>query len=126
MKFKLASTHLYWWPVKVTVPHPDKSKAGEMLEMTFKMQFEALPRDEALALSETLTKMTPAQADKHRYDDIMRVVRDWDEDVLDDNDVPLAFSNDRLAAFMDLSWFRLGVYRAWKDSLIGDVARQGN
>ncbi|QDY99060.1 hypothetical protein FQ775_01005 [Nitratireductor mangrovi] len=126
MKFKLSHEHRYWWPVTVAVPHPDKDKAGSFLEMSFRMQFEALPREEALALSKKLAGLEPAEAERHRYDDIVRVARDWDEDVLDENDEPIPFSAARLAAFMELSWFRLGVYRAWSSSLVGDAARKGN
>ena len=46
MKFVLASTNRYWWPVKVRIPHP--TEAGKIIEHTLKIQFEALPRDEGI------------------------------------------------------------------------------
>lgn len=121
MKFTLTRKHLYWWPVKVAVPHPDKDRAGEQLEMEFRMQFESLPRSEADRLAE-LMKADPSA---HAHADIRLVARDWDGVVDDDGDA-VAFTAEALDEFMQISWYRLAVYRAWGASLVGDAARLGN
>lgn len=118
MQFVLTTTHLYWWPVKVSIPHPDADKAGETLEMEFKMQFASLPRDEADRLSETL-KTDP-------YADIKRVARNWDENVVDGKGKAIPFSAEALDELLRISWYRFAVYRAWGASLIDDKARLGN
>tara|TARA_R100001129_G_scaffold173048_1_gene144170 strand:+ start:2995 stop:3360 length:366 start_codon:yes stop_codon:yes gene_type:complete len=121
MKFTLTRAHLYWWPVKVAIPHPDKDKAGEQLEMTFKMQFEALPREDAERIAEDMKRDPETAANA----DIRRVARDWDE-VVDAEGKAIPFSTEALDELMQISWYRMAVYRAWGASLIGDAARLGN
>lgn len=121
MKFTLTSNHRYWWPVKVAIPHPDKDKAGEQIEMEFRMQFETLPRDEADRIAE-LMKGDPSQV----HADLKRVACDWDENVVDDGGKPVPFSVEALDQALQISWFRLALYRAWGASLVDDAARLGN
>jgi len=78
MKFVLSRNHLYWWPVTIAVPHPDLDRAGQMLEMTFRMRFEALPRDEARIMQERTAK--PAGEEEPNAD-LLRVIKGWDEGV---------------------------------------------
>jgi hypothetical protein len=126
MKFVLTTKHFYWWPVTVAVPHPDQKRAGEMLEMTFKLQFESLPRDEAKALYEQARALPAAEAEAQSHADLLRVVKDWDEDVVDDAGRPVPFSAEALQQLLQISWYRLGVYRAWAASQVGEAARRGN
>ncbi len=121
MKFVLSKKHLYWWPVTVSVPNPDRDRAGEMVEMTFRMRFEALPRDEALALQERA-----AGAEGSAHADMMRVVQGWDDDVVDDDGKAVPFSAEALQQLLQISWYRLGVYRAWAASLVGEAPKRGN
>ena len=121
MQFVLTTQHLYWWPVKVSIPHPDPAKAGEYLEMEFKMQFESISREEADRIS-NLIKADPAQ----EYADIKRVARNWDENVVDANGQAVPFSPEALDQLLQISWYRFAVYRAWGASLSGDKARLGN
>lgn len=126
MKFVLTRKHRYWWPVTVAVPNPDPDRAGEMVEMTFKMQFETLPRDEALALQERTAKAAGAEAEGAAYADLMRVVKGWDGDVVDENGCLVPFTLEALQQLLQVSWYRLGVYRAWTASLVGEAPRRGN
>lgn len=118
MKFVLTHKHRYWWPVTIAVPSAERERAGEMVEMTFKMQFEALPRDEAKALQDRMV-----EGEQHA--DLMHVVKDWDE-VVDEAGQPIPFSAEALQQLLQVSWGRLGVYRAWTASLVGEAARRGN
>jgi len=122
MKFTMTRKHRYWWPVKVAVPNPELDKAGEWLEMNFRMRFAALPREEADAISEKLKKSEGADI----HADLMRVVKDWDEDIIDADGKPIPFSPEAFAELLQISWYRMAVYRAWGDSLIGEAARRGN
>lgn len=126
MKFVLTKKHLYWWPVTVAVPHPDQARAGEMLEMTFRMQFEALPRDEAKAIYEQAKSLPAGEAEAQSHADLMRVVQGWDDDVIDDDGRPIPFSPEALQQLLQISWYRLAVYRAWAASQVGEAARRGN
>jgi hypothetical protein len=102
----------------VQLPHPDPDKAGETIAAEFKMQFEALPSDQAEALH------TAADGDRHAL--LKRAVRGWDEDVVGDDEKPLAFSAEAFDRLMQVSWFRIGVYRAWGESLVPGAAKRGN
>ena len=126
MKFVLSKTHLYWWPVTIAVPSPDRERAGEMVEMTFKMQFEALPRDEARAMYERLEALPAGKAETQTHADLMRVVKNWDEDVVDDAGRPVPFAPEVFAQMLQISWYRLGVYRAWTASLVSEAPKRGN
>lgn len=126
MKFVLTKKHLYWWPVTVSVPHPDQERAGEMLEMTFRMQFESLPRDEAKALYERIGALPAGEAEAQSHADLMRVVKGWDDDVVDDDGRPVPFSAEALQQLLQISWYRIGVYRAWAASQVGEATRRGN
>lgn len=125
MKFVLTKKHLYWWPVTVAVPSPDPERAGEMVEMSFKMRFEALPRDEARAMQERIRALPANEAETETHADLMRVAKGWD-DVVDEDGVPVPFSADALSELLQISWYRLGVYRAWAASLVGEAPRRGN
>jgi hypothetical protein len=126
MKFVLTRKHLYWWPVTVAVPSPDQDRAGEMVEMTFKMRFESLPRDEAKAMQDRIRALPENEAEAESHADLMRVVKGWDDDVIDDDGKPVPFSPEALRKLLQVSWYRLGVYRAWAASLVGEAPRRGN
>lgn len=126
MKFVLTRKHLYWWPVTVSVPSPERDRAGEMVTMEFRMQFAALPRDEARALQERMRATPAGEGESEAHADLMRVVKGWDEDVVDEAGRPVPFSTEALAELLQISWYRLGVYRAWAASLVGEAARRGN
>ncbi|PRD45337.1 hypothetical protein C5748_03845 [Phyllobacterium phragmitis] len=125
MKFKLVDKYAYWWPVKVSVPDPDRP--GKFLNQTFDMKFEALSKSEADAMSDDFMRLeSDEERVKQRDNMLYRICKDWrgvqDDD--DKSDVP--FSDATFAQAMQWSWFRTGVYVAFSESLAGEQARKGN
>lgn len=124
MKFVLASTYRYWWPIVIRVPHPDEP--GKILEQTFKMQFEPQPREEAIAAQEAYEKLkTQRERDAHEAEQLAKVCKNWD-DVVDKDGGSTPFTPETIAQALNLGWFRTGVYRGYYDSLNGEEARLGN
>lgn len=124
MKFVLTREHLYPWPVTVSVPNPDRP--GEVIEQSFVMTFRALPLDESKVIDAEIAALAPAQQ-AERSDDLLRsVARGWDDQVIDDEGKPIPFSPGALELAMQHSWFRIGVYSAYRRSLQGRAADQGN
>lgn len=126
MKFKVTSEHVYWWPVECSVPDPDPKKAGKFQKQSFKMQFRAMPKDEAERLLNEIAALPAAERQAREHDLLMKVCLNWDESVVGEDDQPLEFSAAVLQQLAGLSWFRLGVYRAYNQSLTGEEARLGN
>lgn len=123
MKFRLTSDHTYPWPVIVSVPDPEN--AGAVIEQSFVMTFRAMPLDEAHRLDEEIEAL-PAKEQSRRQDDVLRrVAIGWDEDVVGDDGKPIPFNQVALDQAIQLSWFRIGCYRAYRESLMGQ-AKAGN
>ncbi|WP_349295235.1 hypothetical protein ABEB22_18305 (plasmid) [Thioclava sp. 'Guangxiensis'] len=124
MKFTLAKTVRYWWPV--TVRMPDPQNPGKIAEQQLKVLFEPKGRDAAIASQEALSKLdTPKERADHEHSELKAVVKGWD-DVLDEEGTSVPFSEEMLGAALQMSWFRTGVYSAYADSLSGQEARLGN
>lgn len=124
MKFRLTAEHVYDWPVTVSIPDPDKP--GEVIEQGFKMRFRAMPRDEAEALDAEIASLPPREAMKREDDVLRRVCLGWDDAVIDDAGKAVPFSSEALEQAMRFSWFRIGCYRAYRQSLQGEAAKRGN
>lgn len=124
MKFKLVDTYRYWWPVIVRIP--DEHNAGKMVEQQLKVLLEPQPREQAVAAAETYSKLKTARAQAdHEHDQLIAVVKNWDEaEDQDKNPIPFTEANFRQA--LQHTWFRVGVYNAYTDSLNGIEARVGN
>ncbi|WCK69928.1 hypothetical protein G6L96_009000 [Agrobacterium tumefaciens] len=124
MKFVLADTYSYWWPVIIRAPHPDEP--GKILERTLKVQFEPQPREDAIAAQEIyVTLKTQRERDAHEAQQLKAVCKNWD-DVVDADGGAVAFTPDNIAKALEIGWFRSGVYRAYTESLNGEEARLGN
>ncbi|MFN3313284.1 MAG: hypothetical protein ACK46Q_07440 [Hyphomonas sp.] len=124
MQFKLSKTHRYWWPVKVRMPSPDV--AGEFVEMELRLQFEPMPRDEALAEQDQLSRNSQVRdMAVHEEAQFIRVIKNWD-DVIDDDGEIVPFSPDKLRIALQQSWFRASVSKALAESMHGEAARLGN
>ncbi|MDH0908034.1 hypothetical protein N5C66_06365 [Rhizobium pusense] len=124
MKFVLADTYRYWWPITVRVPHPDEP--GKILEQTFKMEFEPQPREEAIAAQEKYSKLeTQRDRDAHEVAQLAKVCKNWD-DIVSENGGATAFTPENLTKALNLGWFRTAVYRGYSESLSGEEARLGN
>ncbi|WP_319496323.1 hypothetical protein [uncultured Cohaesibacter sp.] len=119
-KFKLTETDSYWWPVKVRVPDPEN--AGKIIEQELEILFEPEDQDTALnAQEEYASLMTPRERIEHERDQLLRVCKNWRGL---DGDLP--FSEAAFRQALTKSWFRIGVYSAYGQSLNGEAARLGN
>ena len=125
MTFRMTSEHLYWWPVSVKVPRTERDKAGKYDTMTLKLQFSAIGSDEAEALRKEIAALPEDEQAERQHDHMKKVIRDWAE-VVDDDNAPIPFSMDVFMQAMQRSWFRLGVYQAYSDSISGEGARAKN
>ncbi len=123
MKFVLASEHLYWWPVTVEMPHPDKP--GQWVKQSFTMQFAALGEDVANAKARAVAKMAPEEQADHQNDALIDACRDW-RDVTDPSGAEIPFSTELLKQALNQPWFRVGLYNAYGRSLASEGARKGN
>jgi len=124
MKFVLAETYRYWWPVTVRMPDPDAP--GKIMERTLQVLFEPQPREEAIAAQEAYEKLTTQrERDAHEVEQLKDVCKNWD-DVVDSDGGAVAFTPENLSQAVGITWFRQGVYRAYSESLRGDEARLGN
>lgn len=124
MKFTLAASSRYWWPVTVLVPDPDNP--GTFAEQTLQMQFEAKMQDEMLDEHNRLGAIRDlkqqAQAERKILADLCM---DW-KDVVSPGGDPVPFSRANLESALQISWFRAGAWRAYHESQNGQAARLGN
>lgn len=121
--FVLEHSPLYWWPVTVNTPSPDKP--GEYVSQTFEAQFENIPRAEARKIRDELLQLSGAEYEAREDDVIRRVLRGW-RDIQDASKVDVPFTPETFEAAWQQSWFRIGVLRAWQESISGEKARLGN
>jgi hypothetical protein len=124
MKFVLAQTHRYWWPVKVLIP--DNANPGKFIEQVLKVQFEPMDRDAAIKQQEEyLALTTPSERSLHEHDQLRASCKNWDE-VEGEDGSPVPFTDETFDAALKQSWFRIGCYRALNESLNGQEFRLGN
>lgn len=127
MKFVLATTSRYWWPVVVRRPDPDLERAGQIIEERFRALLEPPPQDEALDIQARIAAMRdPIQRAREERDALAAVCKGWDSDVTDASGAPVPFSAPALQAALQQVWFRTGLYQAYAESLSGEAARLGN
>lgn len=124
MKFVLGKSDRYWWPVVVRVPDPDR--AGQTVDLKLEILLEPKDQDAAMEDTERLAGIVNirerASAERAVLTD---VCKDW-RDVVDEDGKPVPFSTDALDAALQKSWFRIGLLRAYGESLSGEAARLGN
>lgn len=126
VKFVVGKVHTYWWPVKVRMPDPDPKRAGNVQEFSFKAQFEAIGTEEADALIAEVNALPLNERSARQHDLLLRVTKDWNEDVIDNDKAPFPFSEDALRELLDMGWFAAGMWRAWGDSQRAEGGRKGN
>lgn len=124
MKFKLVDRYAYWWPVVVAVPDPENP--GKVIEQMFEARFEAQTEEEQRKQQEAYERlMTDNDRSRHEHAALYAVTKDWrgvaSEGGGDEPFTPAAFERA-----MQHSWFRLGMYKAYRDSIYGNAARLGN
>lgn len=124
MKFKIVDEHIYWWPVEVRIPDPDKP--GKTVTQSFTMQFQAIPADESAAMMKEIQELPTAEARQARqHEELVKVCKNW-RDVTDDKGEEVPFSTEALKACLQFSWFSRGLYNAYGRSMAPDEARKGN
>lgn len=124
MKFVLSEKPRYWWPV--VVRRPDPNNAGKIVEEKLKVLFEPQNRDEAIATQEArLQLQTPQEIAAHEHQQLLDIVKSWDE-VEDADKNPIPFTPENYLWALQQSWFRTGIFQAYADSLNGVEARLGN
>ena len=124
MKFVLAKSYRYWWPVTVTIPDPEN--AGDFLKHELRIQFEPQPREEEIADSEAAGKLKSLrEIEDFEIARFRRVIRNWDG-VIDEAGELVPFSQERLDMALQFNWFRAGVKDAFDASISRQGARLGN
>ncbi|MGN7870969.1 hypothetical protein [Paracoccus sp. 22332] len=124
MKFKLAKTYRYWWPVTVQMPDPDQP--GTILTQELRVLLEPLPQDEVIAVQEESAKLKTVRAvSEHGAASMERVVKDWDG-VEDEDGKLVPFTPAMLRQALQHAWFRAGINKALAESQNGEAARLGN
>lgn len=124
MRFKLAKTYRYWWPVTVQIP--DTDHPGRFLEQQLRVEFEPLPQDEAIAIDEAGAALrTMREINDHGVQYMRRVVNDWDG-VEGTDGKPVPFTAELLEQALQHAWFRTALQRALRESQNGEAAKLGN
>ena len=121
--FVVASKRLFWWPVTVKIPHPDKVGTQEL--HSFEMQFEAMPLDRAKAIDDARNALPESERAEHAFDFLSDVAKGW-RDVVGPDGEALAFTPDAFRAQLNFVWFRAGVLAAYEEAVTGQAARLGN
>lgn len=126
VKFVVTSAHLFWWPVKVRMPNPDPRRAGQVVEYQFKVQFEDIGTTEADEILTEIAALPQNERAARQHDLLLRVVKDWDQDIVDEGGAAVPFSDAMLRQLMNNIWFANGMWRAWGDAQRAEAGRKGN
>ena len=110
-RFRLVETYLYWWPVAVQVPDPERP--GAFVRQDFEMRFQALP----------LLEVERLEADSRRFRLEGRI--DAAETLLLER-VCNAWRGVEAEDGGDAPFSRTACYAAYRDSITGERARLGN
>lgn len=122
MNFVLMDHYRFWWPATVRVPDPER--IGQTIDQTFEIMIQPESQDAAIAADEAVDVLeTIRERADHDRDRLSRLVLDW-RGVVDDAGRPVPFSADTFAAALQVSWFRVAIWTAYREALSG--ARAGN
>lgn len=122
-KFRMTSSRLYWWPVTVSFPDPDPKKAGQVIEQECNVQFAESDRQEAHAFDEETATLLPLAREGREHEWLISRTRGWDDNVVDDKDQPIPFTEAALREAMRSNYFRIGLYTAYAQSQTGSPKR---
>lgn len=122
MKFKLVDKYRYSWPVIVNIPDPENP--GKVIKQQFQVEFEPEDIETETARIEEIAAMPAKEQQKHEHDGLRRIIKNWSD--VEDDDGSVIFSPEALDRALRWNWFRIGVYRAFAESLSGGAARLGN
>jgi len=125
MKFVPTAELTYWWPIKVKLPHPEKS--GLWVTETFEMQFVAVDQDKAQAIADEIREIKEERELREReHDQLLNACRDW-RGVVDADKQPVPFSRELLLTMLKAGpWFYHGIYESYARSLSAGEVRKGN
>lgn len=124
MKFVLATTRAYWWPVTVSLPDPDN--AGQVIVQRLKLLFEPRDQEAERAEQDRVAAIRDGVAQmKAERAMLMEVVKGWD-DVVGRDGAVVPFSPEVLDQALRQAWFRRAAWTAYYESLSGEAARLGN
>lgn len=125
MKFVPTDELRYWWPIKIRMPHPERS--GQWKEESFEMQFRAVDADRVGELLDEYNALkTPEERDAHENDQLLEAACNW-RGVVDDTKAEVPFSRETLRTMLRAAvWFKTGIYESYSRSLMSDAARRGN
>jgi|GEM_PF-926809 len=122
MKFKITDTYLFWWPVVVRMPDPEK--AGVIIEQKFEAQFEALDEDQANELDAAFRNLeTDEERKAHQHDVLRKVTKNW-RGVEAQGGGDQSFTEDVFELCLKQNWFRAGMYEAYRQAMNAEA--QGN
>ena len=122
MKFILATTYAFWWPVKVQVPSGDTPGVFDV--QTLKIRFEAIPDAEVTDHFNRRSAITdPVELRDHDHALMKRVIRNW-EGVVDDAGNEVGFDQASLSRALGFLPFRTAVARAYADAMAGKAAEK--
>lgn len=124
MKFVLTKEYRYWWPVKIE--RPDPVNPGKWQVQSYMHEFVGVSEDEAQALRKEIeTLPTDEEKNARQHDLVVKASRNW-RDVIDEDKNPIEYSEDLLHQALQDTWYRLGLYNAYANSLASPAARKGN
>lgn len=126
VKFVVTEQHFYWWPVKVRRPKADPRQAGHFDVFEFKAQFEDIDTDEAEAIIAEVNELPVRERAARQHDLLLRVVKDWDQDVIDADKNPIPFDGEIFRELLKKGWFAAAMWRAWGEAQRGEGGRKGN
>lgn len=125
MKFVLAKTNLYWWPITVRVPDPDAP--GKIIEQVLKVQFEPRDEEEVVAEQERIYAIAnPIERLAAEREFLAGLVKDWGDVLGEDQETPVPFSVELFDQALRQPTFRAGVWAGYYGSRSGKEATLGN
>lgn len=124
MKFILADSPRYWWPVIAHVP--DKDNPGKFVEQSFKVLFEPRDQDAQKAEQDRIFGIKDAveqlKADRQS---LAGTIKDW-SDIVDEDKTPVPFTPENIDQLLRQPWARVAVWKAYHESQMGGEALLGN
>lgn len=117
--FILSDVYRFSWPATAFVP--DVALPGQIVKQQFQLSFEALPRDEWLAVNQAASQ----DGIDTNYEVLLQVIKGWDKVITNENE-PVPFSEAALHRAMQFSWFRTAAFTSYAEAMSGEAARLGN
>lgn len=121
--FAVTKKRLFWWPVTVRIPHPDK--AGAFEAHSFEMQFEAMSLERAREIDAGTASLSGGASEVRPFAFLREVCRGW-RDVVDEAGESVPFTPEAFGAQLQFGWFSTAVFEAYQEAVSGQEPRLGN